>query len=377
MRLKDRVAIVTGGGSGFGAGIVCKFVAEGAKVLVVDRDAQAARHVAEQAGPFAAAHAADVSRAADTLAMVDAAEAKFGPLDILVNNAGVSHLPASTEEVSEVDFDRIVAVNMKAIYLATQVVAMRLVLASGEVLVVGPEQNAELLPALRVSLGALGIVTQVTLRVVPTFYLHEEREPLPFGEVLPQLPALIPSADHFKLWWFPHAPVMQLYRQHRTQQPAQLQAAQLDTLRVRRIGAADGHHHRTAQAQVAHLDRHAIVQCIDGQAAAAAESRRVACSVQIQGLRQRQVFVDCRERIDDQFIARDGSVDARLQRGRARCRRPGPQCRLGRSGQQPQQRHQQRPAHDPAPGSSRSRQRSVGAALRPLTAVKPKRCRIG
>ena len=125
MRLKDRVAIVTGGGSGFGAGIVCKFVAEGAKVLVVDRDAQAARHVAEQAGPFAAAHAADVSRAADTLAMVDAAEAKFGPLDILVNNAGVSHLPASTEEVSEVDFDRIVAVNMKAIYLATQVVVPR------------------------------------------------------------------------------------------------------------------------------------------------------------------------------------------------------------------------------------------------------------
>ena len=125
MRLKDRVAIVTGGGSGFGAGIVCKFVAEGAKVLVVDRDAQAARHVAEQAGPFAAAHAADVSSAADTLAMVDAAEARFGPLDILVNNAGVSHLPAPTEEVSEVDFDRIVAVNMKAIYLAAQVVVPR------------------------------------------------------------------------------------------------------------------------------------------------------------------------------------------------------------------------------------------------------------
>lgn len=110
--------------------------------------------------------------------------------------------------------------------LATQVVAMRLVLASGEVLIIGPDQNAALLPAVRVSLGALGIVTQVTLRVVPAFYLHEEREPLPFDEVLPQLPALIPSADHFKLWWFPHAPVMQLYRQHRTQEPAQLQAAQ-------------------------------------------------------------------------------------------------------------------------------------------------------
>ncbi|HOM12187.1 MAG TPA: glucose 1-dehydrogenase [Rubrivivax sp.] len=125
MRLKDKVAIVTGGGSGFGAGIVKKFVAEGAQVLVVDRDAGAARRVAEQAGPFAAAHAADVSAAADTLAMVDAAEAKFGPLDILVNNAGVSHRPAPAEEVDEADFDRIVAVNMKAIYLATQVVVPR------------------------------------------------------------------------------------------------------------------------------------------------------------------------------------------------------------------------------------------------------------
>ena len=89
MRLKDKVAIVTGGGSGFGAGIVRKFVAEGAKVLVVDRDAQAARRVAEQAGPFAAAHAADVSSPVDTLAMADAAEAHFGALDILVNNAGI------------------------------------------------------------------------------------------------------------------------------------------------------------------------------------------------------------------------------------------------------------------------------------------------
>ena len=125
MRLKDKVAIVTGGGSGFGAGIVCKFVAEGAQVLVVDRDAQAARHVAEQAGPFAVAHVADVSSAADALAMVDAAEQRFGALDILVNNAGVSHLPAPAEDVSEADFDRIVAVNMKAIYLAAQVVVPR------------------------------------------------------------------------------------------------------------------------------------------------------------------------------------------------------------------------------------------------------------
>jgi 3-oxoacyl-[acyl-carrier protein] reductase len=134
MRLKDKVAIITGGGSGFGEGIVKKFVAEGAKVLVVDRNADAARRVAADMGPFAAAHAADVSRKEDTLAMIDAAEAKFGPLDILVNNAGVSHVPTPTEDVSEDDFDRIVAVNMKAIYLATKVVVPRFKARKGGVI---------------------------------------------------------------------------------------------------------------------------------------------------------------------------------------------------------------------------------------------------
>jgi 3-oxoacyl-[acyl-carrier protein] reductase len=125
MRLKDKVALVTGGGSGFGAGIVRKFVAEGASVLVVDRHLDGAQQVAAAVGPAAAAHRADVSRADDTLAMIDAAEGRFGPLDILVNNAGVSHLPMPTEEVGEDDFDRIVAVNMKAIYLAARVVVPR------------------------------------------------------------------------------------------------------------------------------------------------------------------------------------------------------------------------------------------------------------
>jgi 3-oxoacyl-[acyl-carrier protein] reductase len=125
MRLKDKVAIVTGGASGFGEGIVRKFVAEGAQVLVVDRNLDGAERVAQALGGAAAAHLADVSSGADTRAMIDAAESRFGPLDILVNNAGVSHLPMPTEEVGEDDFDRIVAVNMKAIYLAAKEVVPR------------------------------------------------------------------------------------------------------------------------------------------------------------------------------------------------------------------------------------------------------------
>jgi 3-oxoacyl-[acyl-carrier protein] reductase len=118
MRLKDKVAIVTGGGSGFGAGIVRKFAAEGAQVIVADRDLDAALRVAAAVGGHARALRVDVSVAADVRTMMEAAEAHFGRLDILVNNAGVGHRPQPLEALPEDEFDRIAAVNMKAIYLA-------------------------------------------------------------------------------------------------------------------------------------------------------------------------------------------------------------------------------------------------------------------
>ncbi|MGD9835121.1 MAG: glucose 1-dehydrogenase [Piscinibacter sp.] len=118
MRLQGKAAIVTGGGSGFGEGIVRKFVAEGARVIVADRHAAAARRVADATG--AVALPVDVARADDARRMVDAAFEHFGGLDILVNNAGVGHLPQPLEGLAEDEFDRIVAVNMKAIYLAAR-----------------------------------------------------------------------------------------------------------------------------------------------------------------------------------------------------------------------------------------------------------------
>ena len=120
MRLQDRIAIVTGAGSGFGEGIARKFVAEGARVLIVDRDAAAAARVASALGAKARAVTADVSRAADVKAMVDAAQQHFGGLDIVVNNAGIGHLPQPLEGLPEDEFDRILAVNVKAIYLAAR-----------------------------------------------------------------------------------------------------------------------------------------------------------------------------------------------------------------------------------------------------------------
>jgi len=118
MRLNNKTAIVTGGGSGFGAGIARKFAAEGAKVMVVDLNLDAAKDVAAEIGGIA--HRANVADGADVEAMAKAAFDAFGTLDILVNNAGITHLPMAMEDVTEDDFDRVLAVNAKSVYLAAR-----------------------------------------------------------------------------------------------------------------------------------------------------------------------------------------------------------------------------------------------------------------
>jgi 3-oxoacyl-[acyl-carrier protein] reductase len=125
MRLAGKIAIVTGGGSGFGEGIARKFVAEGAVAIIADRDAAAAARVAEALGSQARAIVVDVSIDADVAAMAEAAYGAFGRLDILVNNAGIGHTPQPLENLSEEIFDRIALVNMKAIYLAARHVVPR------------------------------------------------------------------------------------------------------------------------------------------------------------------------------------------------------------------------------------------------------------
>lgn len=120
MRLENKTAIVTGGASGFGRGIVELFVQEGARVVVADINGDAANDLAGQFGPDrVVACATDVTQRDQVQAMVDMAVQAFGSLDILVNNAGVTHRNQSLMTVSEVEFDRIYAVNVKAIYLAT------------------------------------------------------------------------------------------------------------------------------------------------------------------------------------------------------------------------------------------------------------------
>ena len=118
MRLEGKTAIVTGAGSGFGAGIARRFAAEGATVMVVDLNGDAAGAVAREIGGVA--QVADVSKADSVKDMAQAALAAWGRIDILVNNAGITHLPKPLETVTEDEFDRVLAVNAKSVYLTAR-----------------------------------------------------------------------------------------------------------------------------------------------------------------------------------------------------------------------------------------------------------------
>ncbi len=118
MRLDGKTAIVTGGASGFGAGIARKFVTEGARVLIADLNTDMAEALADELG--AEAVTANVADGGSVAEMVQTAMDSFGRIDILINNAGVTHLPAPMEEVSEADFDRVFTVNCKSVYLTAR-----------------------------------------------------------------------------------------------------------------------------------------------------------------------------------------------------------------------------------------------------------------
>ncbi|GHE98660.1 alcohol dehydrogenase [Aliiroseovarius zhejiangensis] len=115
MRLQGKTAIVTGGASGFGAGIVRKFAAEGARVMVADVNDDLAREMAAEVDGIA--HHVDVSSSDSVAQMARAVHELWGQMDIIVNNAGITHLPKPMEEVDEGEFDRIFAVNAKSVYL--------------------------------------------------------------------------------------------------------------------------------------------------------------------------------------------------------------------------------------------------------------------
>ena len=120
MRLKGKKAIITGGASGFGEGIVRKFVSEGADVLIADLNIEAAQKLSDELGTAVLASETNVAKNYSVLKMVALASAELGGVDILVNNAGITHLPAPMEEVSDEDFDKVFTVNCKSVFLTAK-----------------------------------------------------------------------------------------------------------------------------------------------------------------------------------------------------------------------------------------------------------------
>lgn len=148
MRLQGKVALITGGASGFGEGMAKLFAKEGAKIVIADLNDNAAAKVVgeiEKAGGKAASVHADVTKRTEVAAMIKAAVERFGRLDILCNNAGISHRNRPMLEVEEAEFDRVYAINVKSIYLAA-LEAVPVMRAGGGGVIINTSSTAALRP---------------------------------------------------------------------------------------------------------------------------------------------------------------------------------------------------------------------------------------
>lgn len=164
MRLKDKVAIVTGAASGFGAETARMYAREGAKVVLADLNEEGARKVAAEIGSSAVAIRCDVSKRPDVEAAVALAVSQFGTVDIVVNNAGYTHKNQPLLNVDEASFDRCFDVNVKAIYhMIHAVVPMMRAKKSGCIINVGSTAGIRPRPGLtwyNASKGAANLLSK-------------------------------------------------------------------------------------------------------------------------------------------------------------------------------------------------------------------------
>ena len=173
MRLENKTAIVTGGASGFGAGIAQRFAHEGASVVVADindpKGESTASEIRDSGGDAVYIHA-DVTSRSDTKGMISAAVEHSGQLDILINNAGFSHANKSFTEVADEEFDRVYNVNVKAVYIAIQE-AIPVFKRQGHGCIINTSSTAALRPrpGLAVYCSSKGAVSNLTKALAVEF----------------------------------------------------------------------------------------------------------------------------------------------------------------------------------------------------------------
>jgi 3-oxoacyl-[acyl-carrier protein] reductase len=163
MRLRDKVALVTGAASGFGAETARVFAAEGALVALVDMNEEGARKISAEIGKNSIAIRCDVSSAADMRNAVEKTRTQFGRLDIVINNAGTSHKNKPMLEVTEQEFDRVFAVNVKSLFhMAHAAVPIMRAQGGGSMLNVGSTAGLRPRPGLTWYNGSKGAVNLLT-----------------------------------------------------------------------------------------------------------------------------------------------------------------------------------------------------------------------
>jgi len=163
MRLQDKVALITGAASGFGTEIARMFAREGARVALVDLNKDRARSVSAEIGKASLPIECDVSSAADVRSAVETTHRHFGRVDIVVNNAGTTHKNMPMLEVTEAEFDRVYAVNVKSIFhMAHAVIPVMRAQGGGVLLNIGSTAGLRPRPGLTWYGGSKGAVHLLT-----------------------------------------------------------------------------------------------------------------------------------------------------------------------------------------------------------------------
>ena len=197
-RLSGQAAVVTGGASGFGEGIVRRFVAEGARVGIADIDEAAARRLAAEMGPAVVPLAVDVADAARVAEMATEAQARLGPIGIVVNNAGVPQAPGALTDMPDHEFDRLFAINARSVFLTSRAFVPAMAAAGGRAVVSSvPESpvDEQLFAALGESFSHL-MAAPIRMHQRTVGFIVLDGGPSPFGaEELDELEQLLSVAS--------------------------------------------------------------------------------------------------------------------------------------------------------------------------------------
>ena len=193
MRLQGRTAVVTGAARGIGLAVTERFVAEGARVALVDRDGQAVETAAKRLGAAALALVADVTRTDDVERVIAAAHERWGRLDVVVNNAGITGRSYPIWELTDEDWHQVLACDLTSVFLVCRAAVRRMLAQGGGRIVniasiAGKEGNPTLVPYSAAKAGVIGLTKALAKEVATKGVLVNAVAPAVIGtELLQQM----------------------------------------------------------------------------------------------------------------------------------------------------------------------------------------------